>query len=169
MSILDIFKNKETLTSEEIKNLEKEITSLQARHTAEKDSLINNYESVKSVWEQEKTKLAAEGETLKLEKEKHQLEKLHEKKEQAIANHLTNDGVNPKLLKLFKKEIDINTVELSEDTNSITNWDSLADGVKKEFSDFFGAAEIKGVETVNPIAKKIEEKDPFLDGFNDNK
>lgn len=168
MSILDFFKNKETLTADEVLKLEKEIEALQAKHEQEKQELTKKYEAEKEVFLNDletKTKdWETEKETLTAEKEKFLAEKVEMQREQAIIEQLRNDGANPKAVKLLKKEIDINGVELDEN-NNIKNWDNVAGKLKTDYADFFGAPSTEGVASINPPKVVEAEPDPFLTGF----
>ena len=70
MSILDIFKNKETLDNSEMQKLQKEIVELQKLHDQEKENLVKNYEDVKNEWEKDKNNFSEIGKKHEEEKQR---------------------------------------------------------------------------------------------------
>lgn len=162
MSILDIFK-KEALDNDDLNKLKQEIEQLQKTQVAERESLLSEQETLKSQLEQEKNRFAENEKKLAEITSSFENDKVKLQKELAVFSQLTQDGANPKLIKLLKKEIDFDSLEIDNDV--ITNWDKVGEPVKTQYADFFNAPETKGIDPVKPLEKPKEEKDPFLEGF----
>lgn len=168
MAILDYFK-KDSLESEDMQKLKEELELMQKNQEEEKTKWEKLQQEEREKYEnalnEQKNKYAEIEKTTHEMREQFENEKLLNRKELAVINKLAEDGANPKLVNLLKKEIKFDEIEFTEDGN-LANWETVTAPIKNQYSDFFTGAETKGLDPVKPLETKKEEKDPFVDGFN---
>lgn len=167
MAIFDFFKL-EKIENEDMSKLKTELEAMQKKQEEEKEKLqkelLAEKERFAKLLEDEKSKYAEIEKTSQEMRQSFESEKLATKKEMAVITKLSQEGANPKLINLFKKEIKLDEVEFSEN-GELANWDKVTEPIKSQYSEFFTGAETVGVDKVTPPENKKIEKDPFLDGF----
>ena len=164
MAILDFFK-KEKLETEDLNELKKEIENLQKTQEKERQELLNAQNELSQQLEQERNKFAENEKKLQEVQTEYTTVKDKMNKELAVVNKLVEDGANPKLINLFKKEVDFERIEFEND--QVKNWAEVSSPLKNQYADFFGNVETKGVEPIKPLEsnKKEEDEDLIIKGF----
>lgn len=164
MGIFDIFKGKETLTGTDIVALEEQYDKAQKEQEKEKNFLQEELNKQRALLEETRKKYEEERKAMTEFKTQKEQEKEKQEKEKILIDTLKSEGANPQIIKLLKKEFDINALEI--ENGKFSNWETISTPIKKEYGDFFEQPKEQGIDVVNPINQDVNpEVDEFAEGF----
>lgn len=148
----DQYNKKAGATSE----LQEKINDLEAQ-VQDKDTQLSKLNTIKENYDS----ITTEYNNYKSEVETKEANSIKSNK---IRSLLKAEGFNEKMIPLLEKEFDVSKLEIEED--NIKGWDEHSTRLKEQYGDFISKVETVGAPPAKPIDNKVDEGDPFLQGFN---
>lgn len=128
------------------KDWKSEYDALQQKYNTDVGAKQKEYDDLKSTLESQKETIA---------------------KQSVLRKQLVKDGANNDLIDLLELKFDLNNIVL--DGDNIKDWESISKPIKEQYAGVFGTVQVEKTNPATPPVQETQEKDFFIEGFEDKK